>query len=258
MQVFHKLDDLPADFGPTLISVGNFDGVHRAHTHVLRQVVGGAREQKLKAMAVAFDPHPVRILRPDVGLKLLTPTPEKLRLLELSRLDAVLLLPFTRDLSLLTPYGNPVLDVIITVGDGAAHQFERSALETTATIRRNGNLEFKPDSYIAFHLLGEPLVWGHLNPRSQDPVYTVGGKYRVPTVVGEAASQILNGDALVAALAGPHLQLGGGGANVLYGFYDVFAQIKVELIATVERHPPGERGRLDRFVDRKSTRLNSS
>src|SRR6202140_2374055 len=103
MQVFHKLDDVSADFGPTLISVGNFDGVHRAHTHVLGQVVGGAREQKLKAMAVAFEPHPIRILRPDVGLKLLTPTPEKLRLLELSRLDAVLLLPFTRDLSLLTP-----------------------------------------------------------------------------------------------------------------------------------------------------------
>ena len=54
-------------------------------------------------MAVAFEPHPIRILRPDVGLKLLTPTPEKLRLLELSGLDAVLLLPFTRDLSLLTP-----------------------------------------------------------------------------------------------------------------------------------------------------------
>ena len=39
MQVFHKLDDVPADFGPTLVSVGNFDGVHRAHAHVLREIV---------------------------------------------------------------------------------------------------------------------------------------------------------------------------------------------------------------------------
>ena len=103
MQVFHKLEDVPADLGPTLVSVGNFDGVHRAHADVIRHIVQRAREQGAKAMAVAFEPHPVRILRPDVGLKLLTPTPEKLRLLQLCGLDAVLLLPFTRDLSLLTP-----------------------------------------------------------------------------------------------------------------------------------------------------------
>jgi riboflavin kinase/FMN adenylyltransferase len=103
MQVFHKLDDIPADFGPALISVGNFDGVHRAHTHVLEEVVRRAREQKVKSLAVAFEPHPVRILRPDAPLKLLTPTPEKVRLLAACGLDAVLLLPFTRDLSLLTP-----------------------------------------------------------------------------------------------------------------------------------------------------------
>jgi riboflavin kinase/FMN adenylyltransferase len=102
MQVFHQLEDIPGDFGPVLVSVGNFDGVHRAHTHVLREIVERARRQNLKAVAVAFEPHPTRILRPDVELKLLTPTPEKLRLLQASGLDAVLLLPFTRDLSLLT------------------------------------------------------------------------------------------------------------------------------------------------------------
>jgi riboflavin kinase / FMN adenylyltransferase len=103
MEIFHKLEDVPADFGPTLVSVGNFDGVHRAHRHVLSQIVARAKKQGAKAMAVTFEPHPVRILRPDSGLKLLTSTPEKLRLLQATGLDAVLLLPFTRDLSLLTP-----------------------------------------------------------------------------------------------------------------------------------------------------------
>src|SRR6476646_5315684 len=103
MQVFHKLADVPANFGPTVVSIGNFDGVHRAHSHVLKEIVSRARQQDAKAMAVTFEPHPVRILRPDSGLKLITPTPEKLRLLEASGLDAVLLLPFGRDLSLLTP-----------------------------------------------------------------------------------------------------------------------------------------------------------
>lgn len=103
MQMFHKLDDLPADFGPTVVSVGNFDGVHRAHAHVLREIVSRARQSASKAVAVTFEPHPMRILRPEAGLKLLTPIPEKLQLLASTGVDAVLLLPFGRDLSLLTP-----------------------------------------------------------------------------------------------------------------------------------------------------------
>ena len=103
MQIFHKLDDIPSSFGPTLVSVGNFDGVHRAHAHVLREIVARARAQGAKSVAVIFEPHPARILRPESGLKLLTPTAEKLRLLEDTGVDAVLLLPFGRDLSLMTP-----------------------------------------------------------------------------------------------------------------------------------------------------------
>ena len=103
MQIFHKLEDIPADFGPTIVSVGNFDGVHRAHQAVLRDIVDRARLQHARSVAITFDPHPVRILRPDSGLKLLTPTPEKLRLLASTGIDAVLLLTFGRDLSLLTP-----------------------------------------------------------------------------------------------------------------------------------------------------------
>src|SRR5260370_528190 len=103
MHIFRNLDDVPSDFGPTLVSVGNFDGVHRAHAYVLREIVARARSADDKAVAVTFEPHPARILRPEAGLKLLTPTAEKLRLLEATGIDAVLLLPFGRDLSLLTP-----------------------------------------------------------------------------------------------------------------------------------------------------------
>jgi riboflavin kinase/FMN adenylyltransferase len=103
MQIFHKLEDIPASFGPALVSVGNFDGVHRAHAHVLKEIVARARSSQATAVAVTFEPHPTRILRPEAGLKLLTPTPEKLHLLEATGIDAVLLLPFGRDLSLMTP-----------------------------------------------------------------------------------------------------------------------------------------------------------
>ena len=48
MQIFHKLEDVPAGFGPTLVSIGNFDGVHRAHRHVLKEIVERARQQGAK------------------------------------------------------------------------------------------------------------------------------------------------------------------------------------------------------------------
>ena len=103
MLIFHTLEEIPSSFGPTLVSVGNFDGVHRAHTRVLGELVARSHKQKANSVAVTFEPHPMRILRPDSAPKLLTPTPEKLRFLEQTGVDAVLLLPFTRDLSLMGP-----------------------------------------------------------------------------------------------------------------------------------------------------------
>ncbi len=103
MQLFRKVEDIPEGYGPTVVTVGNFDGVHRAHRRVIDEIVKQAHSQHARSVAVTFEPHPVRILRPDADLKLLTPTPEKLRLLAETGLDAVLLLPFARDLSLLSP-----------------------------------------------------------------------------------------------------------------------------------------------------------
>ena len=103
MTVFHKLEEIPAKFGPSLVSVGNFDGVHRAHQCVLNEIVNRARRKAAVSIAVTFEPHPMRVLRPDSDLKLLTPTPEKLRLLRQSQIDAVLVLPFTREMSLMSP-----------------------------------------------------------------------------------------------------------------------------------------------------------
>jgi riboflavin kinase/FMN adenylyltransferase len=103
MRVYHSLDDLPAIFGTSVLTIGNFDGVHRAHQAVLAEVVNRARELNAEAMAVTFDPHPTRILRPEAAPKLITPLPQKLRLLAETGLDSVLALPFSRDLSLMKP-----------------------------------------------------------------------------------------------------------------------------------------------------------
>src|SRR5947209_12010045 len=104
MEILHKLEDVPAGFGGSVVSVGNFDGVHCAHREVLDNLVLRARELGLRSAVVAFEPHPMRVLRPDLAPRLLTPTPVKLRLLRQTGIDAVLLLPFTRDLSLTDPF----------------------------------------------------------------------------------------------------------------------------------------------------------
>lgn len=103
MRVYHSLDDIPAIFGTSVLTIGNFDGVHRAHQAVIAEVVKRARMLNAEAMAVTFEPHPARILRPETAPKLLTPLPQKLRLLEQTGLDSVLVLSFSRDLSLMKP-----------------------------------------------------------------------------------------------------------------------------------------------------------
>ncbi len=104
MQVFRKLEDLPADFGSTVLSVGNFDGVHRAHQHVLGRMVERARQIGAKAVVLTFDPHPIRILRPREAPPLITPIDVKMRLLAATGIDAALVLPFSRDLSIMPPF----------------------------------------------------------------------------------------------------------------------------------------------------------
>jgi hypothetical protein len=154
-----------------------------------------------------------------------------------------------RDPVNITVFGNPVLDVIVNVAEGAAHVFDRVALEKAATIRKSGNLEFKPDTYICFFLMGEPLLWGPFNPGGQQEVYALGQKHKIPTISGRPAQEILKTKSKsVTTLPGPGLHIGGGGVNVLFGFYDVFARLKVQLIATVEKRGTKDLGRLDPFI----------
>lgn len=100
METFRQLSDLTAGFGPSVVTVGNFDGVHRGHRFLLRSVVESARERGFRSIAVTFDPHPTHLLRPEAAPALITPDPaEKLRLMAESGIDAALLLSFTSEFS---------------------------------------------------------------------------------------------------------------------------------------------------------------
>jgi riboflavin kinase/FMN adenylyltransferase len=168
MHIFRKLDDVPSDFGPTLVSVGNFDGVHRAHAYVLSEIVRRARSAGDQAVAVSFEPHPARILRPDSGLLLLTPTPEKLRLLESTGVDAVLLLPFGRDLSLMTPrqFVERILKKKVharEVHEGFNFRFgHKAAGDVTMLTDFGREMGFEVKVYPEMTLRGEPVSSSHI------------------------------------------------------------------------------------------------
>ena len=98
-QVFYSLAEVPAGFGPSVAVVGNFDGVHLGHQQVLGTVVAEARGKGFRSVAITFDPHPEQFLRPAKAAGLLTPIPERLRLLAQTGVDAVLVLPFTESLA---------------------------------------------------------------------------------------------------------------------------------------------------------------
>src|SRR5215469_1714657 len=163
MLIFHHLDEIPPDFGPSLVSVGNFDGVHRAHRLVLSEIVARAPKRKAKSIAVTFEPHPMRILRPDAGLKLLTPTPEKLRLLEQSQVDAVVLLPFSRDLSLMSPrqFAQRILHdqlKAVEVHEGYNFHFGHKAIGDVNLLRELGQeLGFEVVVYREMRVRGESV-----------------------------------------------------------------------------------------------------
>jgi len=168
MQIFHKLEDVPAEFGPSVISVGNFDGVHRAHAHVLGELVRRAQQVGGKAVVVTFEPHPARILRPDSGLKLLTPLPDKLRLLESTGIDAVLVLPFGRDLSLMTPrqFAERILKKKLharEVHEGFNFRFgHKAAGDVSVLTQLGGEMGFDVKVYPQQKLRGEPVSSSHI------------------------------------------------------------------------------------------------
>jgi riboflavin kinase/FMN adenylyltransferase len=99
MKIFRQLAEVPPNFGPSIATIGNFDGVHCGHQWVISEVVARARELGVPSVAITFDPHPARVIRPESSQPLITPLSEKLALLATTGIDAVLILPFTTELS---------------------------------------------------------------------------------------------------------------------------------------------------------------
>jgi riboflavin kinase/FMN adenylyltransferase len=99
VQRWDDLEQVPSGYGPSVVTLGNFDGVHLGHRSVLADVVAKARLRDAKAVAVTFDPHPLQVLYPDSAPPPLTGLDHRLELMAATGLDATLVMTFTRELA---------------------------------------------------------------------------------------------------------------------------------------------------------------
>jgi len=128
ISVYQSVAEIPVGFGPSVAAIGNFDGVHLGHREILSSVVQEARLLRAQAVAITFDPHPEQFLNPSAAPRLLSPIDERLRLLALTGIDAVVVLPFDAELASLH-----------------AREFVQSILVNALAVRRlheGGNFRF--------------------------------------------------------------------------------------------------------------------
>ncbi|MER7849742.1 bifunctional riboflavin kinase/FAD synthetase [Kitasatospora sp. NPDC096077] len=103
MQRWRGLEEIPGDWGRSVVTIGSFDGVHRGHQLIIGRAVERARELGLPSVVVTFDPHPREVIRPGSHPPLLAPHPRRAELIAELGVDAVLVLPFTTEFSKESP-----------------------------------------------------------------------------------------------------------------------------------------------------------
>jgi riboflavin kinase / FMN adenylyltransferase len=93
-----------SSFGsPSVLTIGNFDGVHIGHQELIRQAVAKARDFGVPAVVFTFEPHPLMVLRPELKLRRLFDADDRREQLEKLGVDILVVEPFSRSFSQLTP-----------------------------------------------------------------------------------------------------------------------------------------------------------
>jgi len=171
MKIYRHLSEVPADFGPSIATIGNFDGVHRGHCWVIAEVVERARAAGVVSVAITFDPHPARVIRPQSRLPLITPLDQKIELLAATGIDALLVLPFTAGLSRMTArsFATEVLQHALHVTElheGENFRFGYQAEAGVDTLERLGQeLGFRVRVYAPRIVRGEAVSSSRIRQR---------------------------------------------------------------------------------------------
>jgi riboflavin kinase / FMN adenylyltransferase len=161
-RIWRSLAEVPGDLGRTVVVIGNFDGVHLGHQHVIREARAAAEADGLPVVAVTFDPHPMAVLRPEHAPTALTDLETRARLLAEAGVDDVLAIPFDRDIAAWSPheFAERVLRVGLhaaVVVVGANFRYGARAAGDVASLAASGEeLGFRA---VGVALDGGPQVW---------------------------------------------------------------------------------------------------
>jgi riboflavin kinase / FMN adenylyltransferase len=162
VRVWHSLDEVPADLGRTVVVIGNFDGVHLGHQHVIGRARERADTDGLRVVAVTFDPHPMAVLRPDHAPLTLSDLESRCRLLAEAGADDVFVIRFSREIAAWTP--EEFIDRVLVGGLHARHVVvganfrfgNRAAGDVALLTRAGGTRDFDVEGIA---LDGGPQVW---------------------------------------------------------------------------------------------------
>ncbi len=209
MKIYRGAEEARLGFGPSAVSIGNFDGVHRGHQMLLAEVVRLAAAQGWKAGVLTFDPHPTKVVAPARAPKLLTTVAQRARLIERFGIEQGLVLHFDARMAALSPeefverilvqscgaravvvgdnfrFGHRQAGDVRLLGElGARHGFTVTALPAVAcrggvisssAVRRlitSGNVSHAARLLGRFHAIEGEVVKGH----------GIGSRQTVPTL----------------------------------------------------------------------------
>ena len=143
MEIIRGLENLKRGYQDTVLTIGNYDGVHLGHQKILSMVIKKAEELRGTSMVMTFDPHPMKVLAPERNIKLLCTFDEKARLIKETGIDILLCINFNREFSSIPPddfIRNVLVDKInakeIIVGTNYA--FGKNKKGTIDLLRRRG------------------------------------------------------------------------------------------------------------------------
>ncbi|MBG6190353.1 riboflavin kinase/FMN adenylyltransferase [Arthrobacter sp. CAN_A212] len=103
MYYWNDLTSVPNGFGPSVVTIGNFDGVHIGHQRVLQHLVAAAESHHAAAVVVSFEPHPAKVHRPDQAPELIMGLEDRIETLATTGIQALVMMHYTLELAANTP-----------------------------------------------------------------------------------------------------------------------------------------------------------
>ena len=104
MQVIRSMEEIPAGLPCPVATIGNFDGVHRGHREIFKRVRSAAAELHGVSVVITFEPHPLTVVPSTKEIHLITTASEKEALIGAAGIDYLVVIPFTREFSRLSPH----------------------------------------------------------------------------------------------------------------------------------------------------------